>query len=83
MFTKATRLVYQGTNTIYNCRQYRRINYQRKFWIKQGKLVPSEVGQLVNEFLTNNFSNIIDYNFTASVEDDFDSIANGEKVGNQ
>ena len=44
------------------------------------KLVPSEVGQLVNEFLTNNFSNIIDYNFTASVEDDFDSIANGEKV---
>ena len=45
----------------------------------KGKLVPSEVGVLVNEFLTNNFNNIIDYNFTASVEDDFDSIAKGEK----
>ena len=45
----------------------------------KGKLVPSEVGVLVNEFLTNNFKNIIDYNFTASVEDDFDSIAKGEK----
>ena len=45
----------------------------------KGKLVPSEVGILVNEFLTNNFSNIVDYNFTASVEDDFDSIASGKK----
>ena len=49
------------------------------FGSNKGKLVPSEVGVLVNEFLTNNFSNIIDYNFTASVEDDFDSIASGKK----
>ena len=49
------------------------------FGSNKGKLVPSEVGLLVNEFLTNNFSNIIDYNFTASVEDDFDSIATGKK----
>ena len=49
------------------------------FGSNKGKLVPSEVGLLVNEFLTNNFSNIIDYNFTASVEDDFDSIASGKK----
>ena len=46
---------------------------------KKGKLVPSEVGLLVNEFLTNNFKNIIDYNFTASVENEFDHIANGTK----
>ena len=55
------------------------LTIKENFGSNKGKLVPSEVGQLVNEFLTNNFSNIIDYNFTASVEDDFDSIANGEK----
>ena len=49
------------------------------FGSNKGKLVPSEVGLLVNEFLTNNFGDIIDYNFTASVEDDFDSIATGKK----
>ena len=37
------------------------------------------MGILVNEFLTNNFKNIIDYNFTASVENEFDLIANGSK----
>ena len=50
-----------------------------KYGSNKGKLVPSEVGLLVNEFLTNNFKNIIDYNFTASVESEFDSIANGSK----
>ena len=48
------------------------------------KLVPSEVGKLVNEFLCNNFKNIIDYNFTADVENNFDLIAseknNGKKL---
>ena len=41
--------------------------------------MPSEVGMLVNEFVSNNFKNIVDYNFTASVENDFDLIANGNK----
>ncbi len=45
----------------------------------KGKLVPSEVGKLVNEFLCNNFKNIIDYNFTADVENNFDLIASGKK----
>ena len=49
------------------------------FGSNKGKLVPSEVGILVNEFLTNNFKNIIDYNFTANVENEFDLIANGTK----
>ncbi len=56
----------------------RNIN-KENYGSKKGKLVPSEVGLLVNEFLTNNFKNIIDYNFTASVENEFDSIANGSK----
>ena len=45
----------------------------------KGKLVPSEVGILVNEFLSNNFKDIIDYNFTASVENEFDLIASGSQ----
>jgi len=52
---------------------------QENYGSNKGKLVPSEVGLLVNEFLTNNFKNIIDYNFTASVENEFDSIADGSK----
>ena len=45
----------------------------------KGKLVPTEVGIIVTSFLVNNFKNILDYNFTASVEQDFDKIANGDK----
>ena len=44
----------------------------------KGKLVPTEVGIIVTEFLVNNFKNILNYNFTASVEQDFDKIANGD-----
>lgn len=44
----------------------------------KGKLVPTEVGIIVTDFLVNNFKNILNYNFTASVEQDFDKIANGE-----
>ena len=45
----------------------------------KGKLVPTEVGIIVTDFLVNNFDNILDYNFTANVEQDFDKIANGDK----
>ena len=44
----------------------------------KGKLVPTEVGIIVTEFLVNNFKNILNYNFTASVEQDFDKIASGD-----
>jgi DNA topoisomerase-1 len=53
--------------------------HSEKYGSNKGKLVPSEVGLLVNQFLTNNFKNIIDYNFTASVENEFDLIASGSK----
>ena len=56
----------------------KRVNSE-KYGSNKGKLVPSEVGLLVNQFLTNNFKNIIDYNFTASVENEFDLIASGSK----
>ena len=43
----------------------------------KGKLVPTDVGMLVTDFLVNNFDEILDYNFTAKVEQDFDNIADG------
>lgn len=45
----------------------------------RGKLVPTDIGSLVNDFLMEHFPEIIDYNFTADVEKDFDEIAQGKK----
>lgn len=43
----------------------------------KGKLVPTDIGTIVNDFLVKNFKAILDYNFTAKVEQDFDEIAEG------
>lgn len=45
---------------------------------EKGKLVPTDVGMVVNEFLTSYFPDILDYNFTARVEEKFDEIAEGK-----
>ncbi|NOX86669.1 MAG: type I DNA topoisomerase [Chlorobi bacterium] len=47
------------------------------------KLYPTDIGILVNRFLNEYFQNIVDYNFTASVEKEFDEIAIGKKEWNQ
>ena len=44
---------------------------------ERGKLVPTDVGMIVNDFLTQYFPDILDYNFTAKVEEKFDHIAEG------
>lgn len=44
---------------------------------QKGKLVPTDIGFLVNDFLINNFKDIVDYGFTASIEQDFDRVATG------
>lgn len=44
----------------------------------KGKLVPTDVGMIVNDFLTEYFPDILDYNFTARVEEKFDEIAEGK-----
>ncbi|ATA72112.1 MULTISPECIES: type I DNA topoisomerase [Capnocytophaga] len=43
----------------------------------KGKLVPTDIGMVVNDFLVSNFETIMDYNFTATVEGSFDHIAEG------
>lgn len=44
---------------------------------EKAKLFPQDIGMIVNDFLVENFSNIIDFNFTADVEEQFDEIALG------
>ena len=44
----------------------------------KGKLIPTDIGVVVNEFLTKYFPNILDYNFTANVEEKFDDVAEGK-----
>jgi DNA topoisomerase-1 len=44
----------------------------------KNKLFPTDIGMLVNDFLVENFKQILDFNFTAYVEKEFDDIANGE-----
>ena len=50
-----------------------------KYGSDKGKLVPTDIGMIVTDFLINHFGDIMDYNFTARVEQDFDSIAEGKK----
>ena len=46
----------------------------------KGKLLPTDIGMVVNDFLMDNFRDIMDYNFTAKVEQDFDRIAEGDEA---
>ena len=46
---------------------------------EKGKLIPTDIGIVVNDFLMEHFKEIMDYNFTAKVELDFDKIAEGDE----
>ena len=48
---------------------------KERFGANKGKLVPTAIGELVAEFLTDNFKNIVDYKFTANIEKDLDLVA--------
>jgi len=50
---------------------------------EKAKLFPTDIGTLVNSFLTQHFGNILEYNFTANVEEEFDEIAEGKLVWNE
>ncbi|MDR0295576.1 MAG: type I DNA topoisomerase [Prevotellaceae bacterium] len=51
--------------------------------VEKGKLFPSDIGILVNDFLIEHFKNILDYGFTAKVEEEFDEIAEGKLIWNK
>jgi len=48
----------------------------------KGKLVPTGVGEMISDFLTDHFTQVVDYGFTANVEDEFDKIAAGALARN-
>jgi DNA topoisomerase-1 len=50
---------------------------------EKSKLFPTDIGIVVNDFLVDNFNHIMDYNFTANVEKEFDYIAEGKLVWNE
>ena len=47
---------------------------------EKGKLLPQEIGLIVTDYLVEHFTDILDYDFTANVEADFDEVAEGKKV---
>jgi len=49
----------------------------------KGRLVPTDTGMIVNDFLTEYFPNVLDYNFTANIEEKFDEIAQGKLLWNK
>ena len=50
---------------------------------EKGKLLPQEIGMIVTDYLVAHFPDILDYDFTANVEKDFDQIAEGDMVWNE
>ncbi|MCM1502147.1 MAG: type I DNA topoisomerase [Bacteroidales bacterium] len=51
--------------------------------VEKGRLLPQEIGMIVTDYLVEHFEHILDYGFTASVEEDFDRIAAGEETWNK
>ncbi len=56
---------------------------EEKFGGDKNKFVPTDTGEVVSDFLTDNFKEILDYGFTARVEESFDEIANGDQKWKQ
>ena len=50
---------------------------------EKGKLLPQEIGLIVTDYLVDHFSDVLDYDFTANVEADFDQVAEGKKPWNE
>ena len=58
--------------------QIRRETLSESYGSERGKLLPTDVGAVVNDFLVEYFPNIVDYRFTAQAEQQLDSIAEGK-----
>ena len=57
-----------------DCKEYYQ-TLKEKVGSDKGKLIPTDIGMIVTDFLVNHFEHILDYNFTAKVEEEFDDIA--------
>ncbi|MFZ2126316.1 MAG: type I DNA topoisomerase [Candidatus Microsaccharimonas sp.] len=70
------------TLTIHPHQEVAREIVQEKTGSDKGKLVPTAIGHMISDFLTDHFEPVVDYGFTASVEEDFDKIATGALARN-
>ena len=76
--------VNEGSDRSYNFIEFsqngiKESQLKEKTGSNKGKLVPTDIGMIVNDFLVDNFNNILDYGFTAEVEKNFDKIATGDQ----
>ena len=74
----------EGVERKYNFIEFKQEGINESILIEKtgsnkGKLVPTDIGMIVNDFLVDNFNNILDYGFTAEVEKNFDKIATGDQ----
>ena len=74
----------ERTYTIDTLKGTKVTSHERKEMVgnEKGKLLPTDIGIVVNDFLMENFPDIMDYNFTAKVEQQFDQIAEGNEEWN-
>ena len=70
------------TFTVQPSRDVEREIIKEKTGSDKGKLVPTGVGEMISDFLTDHFTQVVDYGFTADVEQDFDKIATGALARN-
>ncbi len=56
---------------------------KESFGAEKNKLFPEDIGIVVTDFLSDNFRSVLDYNFTAKIEEDFDKVAAGKLVWNK
>ena len=70
------------TFTVSAAKDVEREVIKEKTGADRGKLVPTGVGQMISDFLTDHFEQVVDYSFTANVEEDFDKIAAGALARN-
>lgn len=76
--------IHEGDERIYkvislNNETVKTTTQTEKVGANKGKMVPTDIGIIVTDFLVKNFSSIMEYNFTAKVEEDFDEIAAGNQ----
>ena len=76
--------VNEGVERRYNFIEFKQDGINESILVEKtgsnkGKLVPTDIGMIVNDFLVDNFNNILDYGFTAEVEKNFDKIATGDQ----
>jgi len=67
------------TNLVLNADRVDEVSKTEVVGAEKSKLLPQDIGMIVTDYLVKNFTDVLDYDFTANVEKDFDQIADGEK----